>query len=380
MEEPSATATIATALAGGVGLLALVTLVYGTILYRMEERPRIRQICLGLLFGIGGVAAMLQSVPISPGVYLDVKAVPVALAAPFGGPLAAILAAGMVSAARIAIGGAGTLPGVIGILVAGSIGLLLRRLVPAVEWRNSRPLFILGPVASVHPISIFVLPWEVALPIFIDGGIPIALFTAAGILMLGTMLARERRRVDTEQMLRNAALSDPLTGLANRRAFFAFIDRAVAGALRHDTPVSLLMLDIDHFKDVNDSRGHDAGDAVLVSLSRLLQRSVRQSDLVARFGGEEFAILLPNAPGDGAFQLAERLRCAVRDLSIPQDDGAILHVTVSIGLSTLAPDIGRADAMIKTADMALYRAKQGGRDRVCRHQESGVKEPAPAAD
>jgi len=139
------------------------------------------------------------------------------------------------------------------------------------------------------------------------------------------------------------------------------------------------MLDIDHFKDVNDSRGHDAGDAVLVALSRLLQCSVRQSDLVARFGGEEFAILLPNAPGDGAFQLAERLRCAVRDMSIPQD-GTILHVTVSIGLSTLTPDIGRADAMIKAADMALYRAKQGGRDRVCRHRESGVREPAPAAE
>lgn len=379
MEEPSATTTIATALAGGVGLLALVTLVYGTILYRMEERPRVRQLCLGLLFGLGGVAAMLQSVPISPGVFLDVKAVPVALAAPFGGPLAAVLAAGIVSAVRIAIGGAGTLPGVLGILLAASVGLLLRRLVPDAEWRNTRPLLILGPLASFHPLSIFVLPWEVALPVFIEGGIPVALFTMAGILLLGTMLARERRRVDTEHMLRNAALSDPLTGLANRRAFFAFIDRAVAGALRHDTPVSLLMLDIDHFKEVNDSRGHDAGDAVLVALSRLLQCSVRQSDLVARFGGEEFAILLPNAPGDGAFQLAERLRCAVRDMSIPQD-GTILQVTVSIGLSTLTPDIGRADAMIKAADMALYRAKQGGRDRVCRHRESGVKEPVPAAE
>ena len=379
MEEPSATATIVTALAGGVGLLALMTLVYGTILYRLDERPRIRQLCLGLLFGIGGVAAMLQSVSILPGVYLDVKAVPVALAAPFGGALVAVLAAGIVSAARVAVGGAGTLPGVLGILLAGSVGLLLLRLVPAAEWRNTRPLLILGPIASFHSLSIFVLPWEIAIPVFIDGGIPIALLTAAGILLLGTMLARERRRVDTEHMLRNAALSDPLTGLANRRAFFTSIDRVVAGALRHDTPVSLLMLDIDHFKEVNDSHGHDAGDAVLVALSRLLQRSVRQSDLVARFGGEEFAILLPNAPGDGAFQLAERLRCAVRDLSIPQD-GAALHVTVSIGLSTLSPEIVGADAMIKAADMALYRAKQGGRDRVCRHRESCVKEPAPAAE
>ncbi|KAA0590268.1 diguanylate cyclase [Azospirillum lipoferum] len=378
MEEHSATGTIMTALAGGVGLLALMTLIYGTVLHRLGDRPWLRQLCLGLLFGAGGVTAMLQSVPILPGINLDVKTVPVVLAAPFGGPLAAILAAGLVSAARAAVGGAGVMPGVVGILMAGAAGLLVWWLVPVPGWRTARPLFVLAPVAALHSLSIFVLPWEVAFPIFVNGGLPIALFTVGGILMLGTMLGRECRRVDTEKMLRDAALSDPLTGLANRRAFFAAIDRTVAGALRHDTPVSLLMLDIDHFKEVNDTRGHDAGDVVLVALSRLLQRSVRQSDLVARFGGEEFAILLPNAPVDGAALLAERLRCAVRDLAIPQD-GAILHVTVSIGVSTLTPDIDRADVMIKAADMALYQAKQGGRDRVCRHREAGVKEPVPVS-
>ncbi|WP_236783846.1 GGDEF domain-containing protein [Azospirillum humicireducens] len=377
MVEPDATAAIMTALAGGVGLLALMTLGYGTVLCRLDDRPLLRRICLGLLFGAGGVAAMLQSVPVAPGVYLDVKAVPVALAAPFGGTLAAMLAAVIVASGRIAIGGTGMLPGVAGILLAGGIGLLLVWLTPAVEWRGARPLFLLAPVASLHTLSIFVLPWSMALPAFIHGGLPVALFTAAGVLMLGTMLARERRRVDTERVLRDAALSDPLTGLANRRAFFGAIDREVAGALRQHTPMSLLMLDIDHFKEVNDARGHDAGDAVLVALSRVLLRGVRQSDLVARFGGEEFAILLPCTPVEGAFLLAERLRCAVRDSGI-EHDGTVLHVTVSIGVSSLTRNADRPDSLIKAADIALYRAKSDGRDRVCRDHALCPPEPVPA--
>ena len=377
MGEAKATTAIMTALAGGLGLLALMTLAYGTVLCQLGDRPRLRQMCLGLLFGAGGVAAMLQSIPVAPGVYLDLKAVPVALAAPFGGTLAAILAAGIVATGRIAIGGAGMLPGVAGILLAGAAGLLMSRMVPTVEWRGARPLLVLAPLSALNTLGIFVLPWGVALPTFIHGGLPVALFTVVGILMLGTMLARERRRVDTERLLRDAALCDPLTGLSNRRAFSGAIDRIVAGAVRNDSPLSLLMLDIDHFKEVNDARGHDAGDAVLVALSRVLERGVRQSDLVARFGGEEFAILLPSTSLDGAYQLAERLRCAVRDCDI-QHDGVLLHVTVSIGVSTLAPNADRPDTLIKAADVALYCAKTNGRDRVCRAR-SPCQMPVPAA-
>ena len=376
MGEPDATVPIMTALAGGVGLLALMTLAYGTVLCRLGERPLLRRIGLGLMFGAGGVAAMLQSVPVAPGVYLDVKAVPVALAAPFGGMLAAFLAAGIVATGRIAVGGAGMLPGVTGILLSGAAGLLMARLVPSVEWRGARPLFLLAPLSALNTLGIFALPWGEALPAFTHGGLPVALFTVAGILMLGTMLARERRRVDTERVLRDAALSDPLTGLANRRAFFGAIDREVAGALRRDAPMSLLLLDIDHFKEVNDARGHDAGDAVLVALSRVLRHGVRQSDLVARFGGEEFAILLPCTSLEGAFLLAERLRCAVRECRV-EHDGALLHVTVSIGVSALSADAGRPDTLIKAADMALYRAKSHGRDRVCRDRALCQPEAVP---
>ena len=160
MGEPDATVPIMTALAGGVGLLALMTLAYGTVLCRLGERPLLRRIGLGLMFGAGGVAAMLQSVPVAPGVYVDVKAVPVALAAPFGGTLAAFLAAGIVATGRIAVGGAGMLPGVTGILLSGAAGLLMARLVPSVEWRGARPLFLLAPLSALNTLGIFALPWR----------------------------------------------------------------------------------------------------------------------------------------------------------------------------------------------------------------------------
>ncbi|AWK88108.1 GGDEF domain-containing protein [Azospirillum thermophilum] len=365
---------ILTALADGVGLLALIALGYGTIRQRLTGRALLRQVLIGVLFGAGGVIAMLRSVPIAPGVFLDVKVVPVALAAPFGGTLSTLLAAAIVAAGRTLVGGAGVLPAVTGIAIAGGMVLLVVRSLPDRQRLSLSGLLLLALAASVNTVGIFVLPWDQALPIFLHGGLPVSAFTVLGILLLGTMLAREARRLEAEAALRTAAMTDPLTGLANRRAFFEAAGRAAAAARRHGTPLSLLLLDVDHFKDINDGHGHGAGDLVLVTLARVLQEGVRQSDLVARFGGEEFTILLPNAPLAGAFQLAERLCDAVRDLRIPYG-GAMIRLTVSVGVATLGPDGPTADDMVKAADTAMYRAKNGGRDQVCR--SGGILSPCP---
>jgi len=166
--------------------------------------------------------------------------------------------------------------------------------------------------------------------------------------------------------LRQASLSDHLTGAANRKRLFSEGPRLLDAARRAGQPASLLMLDLDRFKAVNDTYGHAAGDAVLAAFSGLLQRMLRQSDLFARYGGEEFVVLAPNAGTDAALELAERIRAAVAELRVTVG-GLVLRFTVSVGASSLGPEAGLAsplEALLARADEALYVAKAAGRNRV----------------
>ncbi len=166
--------------------------------------------------------------------------------------------------------------------------------------------------------------------------------------------------------LLSSALRDGLTRLFNKRYFLDRLDAELKFARRHNTVVSLLMLDLDHFKQVNDDHGHLAGDAVLEHLAQLLVRAVRNEDVVARFGGEELAVILRAIPIEPATQLAERLRRVVEHNPTTYADKQ-LTATVSIGVagypSTNAESV---DALVDAADQALYRAKNGGRNRVSR--------------
>lgn len=160
-------------------------------------------------------------------------------------------------------------------------------------------------------------------------------------------------------------LRDPLTGLYNRRYFDDRLQHEMAFVRRHHRRVSLLMLDIDHFKDVNDTHGHRAGDLVLSCLGGFIQRILRTEDVAARYGGEELAVIVRDVPHDDAMLLATRICNYVRLLEVPWE-GQPLRVTVSIGVATKGPDtIGMgSDELVDGADAALYRAKEAGRDRV----------------
>ena len=162
---------------------------------------------------------------------------------------------------------------------------------------------------------------------------------------------------------------DPLTGLSNRRSFELELDRELDRVARAGEPALLLMLDIDHFKHVNDRHGHAAGDAVLKSVARALEESVRPMDTVARVGGEEFAIVLPNCPPAFGEAVAERVRRTVERGLVTVAPAESLRVTVSLG-GAFAPQWVRSSAAlwVERADRELYRAKAGGRNRACLEQ------------
>lgn len=169
----------------------------------------------------------------------------------------------------------------------------------------------------------------------------------------------------TELQAANAALdrlsqTDPLTGLLNRRGFDVLAKPALALARRAGRPLTVMMLDIDHFKVVNDEHGHDAGDYVLVALARLMRERLREADVVARVGGEEFVALLPDTDLEGGVRVADMLREAVAAMQLPCGP-----VTVSAGVAMVGASTSDMSELLHQADMALYRAKGSGRNRVC---------------
>ena len=173
----------------------------------------------------------------------------------------------------------------------------------------------------------------------------------------------ERFREDLVRQLRDAASTDPLTGVANRRRFFDLARRAVGRAQRRDENLSVIMFDLDHFKRINDTHGHMVGDEVLKETVRICSSTLRTDDIIARFGGEEFIILLPNTSLAAASVVAERMRETLEATAITTASGPV-KVTLSAGVSTLGEQSPTIDRMIRCADDGLYDAKRAGRNRV----------------
>jgi len=159
-----------------------------------------------------------------------------------------------------------------------------------------------------------------------------------------------------------SSIYDELTGVFNRRFFYEAIKSQISGSQRYKHSCSVILCDIDHFKRINDRYGHDAGDKMLVAFSALLQKQIRQSDVFARLGGEEFVFFLPETNAEAVFEIALRLQQCVRELVLDYS-GMELRITASFGVSTLLEG-QTVDELIKNADDALYRAKEGGRNLV----------------
>jgi diguanylate cyclase (GGDEF)-like protein len=163
------------------------------------------------------------------------------------------------------------------------------------------------------------------------------------------------------------SVTDGMTDIGNRRHFTQNLEREIPRAIRHRQPLSLLIVDVDHFKKVNDIHGHLVGDVVLKGVARILEGCIRQTDLVARYGGEEFVVLAPSTDLESVRVLAERIRERVAS-TLFQSDGTRLSITVSLGVAELSLDQAQnADDLIAIADRRLYIAKREGRNRAVAH-------------
>jgi diguanylate cyclase (GGDEF)-like protein len=259
-------------------------------------------------------------------------------------------------AALLAVGGLATLFGVgLGVVAAGRVTDPIRRLTAEAQriGRDERAAALprVGGAREVVELS----------------------QALRGLLRRIGVYARslEQAELRGEEMARLAA-TDPLTGLMNRRAFFEAADRIASLARRHGDPTSVASIDIDRFKRINDEHGHAVGDAAIRALADACRAEARDSDLVARFGGEEFVLLLPRTSAESAALLAERLRRRIEATPV-EAGGAAFRMTVSIGCASLEPGDDGVERAIDRADRALYEAKESGRNRV------RVAEPAAAA-
>ncbi|MCX7642911.1 MAG: sensor domain-containing diguanylate cyclase [Armatimonadetes bacterium] len=186
-----------------------------------------------------------------------------------------------------------------------------------------------------------------------------------------TALALEKAKLIA--FLENLSITDELTGIANRRHFEWRLNEEIERARRYQYPLSALMLDLDHFKQVNDTYGHQVGDIVLQQIAQRLRRVLRRTDFLARYGGEEFVVLAPQTPADRALILAERLRQIIAESPVTVSPDLQIRITISIGVAVFPEHAQNGNELVRAADEALYKAKQTGRNKVCLFEPELVK-------
>jgi diguanylate cyclase (GGDEF)-like protein len=232
-------------------------------------------------------------------------------------------------------------------VVDGALGVLRAVMPTDVDACLVIPLFVRSELHGVFQIA----PGQVGLS------------RRAAVATYSKHLAMALSNIRLRERLRDQSLRDPLTRLFNRRYFEEAFSRELKRSERHQIPLSVVMLDIDFFKRINDTYGHDVGDDVLRGLASVIAGLVRTEDTVCRLGGEEFVVLLPSTSTEQGLQAAEKLRAAVRGIKFRELAG-LNRISCSFGVATFPEHGMTGEALLHAADMALYRAKHGGRDRV----------------
>jgi len=343
-----------------LGLVIAVVFLYG-IVGRSQGPAWIRQLVLGTSLGLAAVYSMFNPIPLTDGVIIDMRNMFVSLSAAFFGPIAGILTVAITAATRVSIGGVGLQAGLLGIGLSFGAGLLWRSYISPLQWPHYGKTFVLGVMASAHLFAAYSLPANIIAPFLIHIAPFLFVGNIGGTFILSALIRRERGLIEETENLSEAAATDPLTNLLNRRS----AETAVANLPQKRTPGNgraILYFDIDHFKVINDSHGHAAGDMILKGITARVQECLRPQDLFSRLGGDEFAIILPDVNQIDAHTIAERCREAVEQMKF-QFKGAHDSATISIGVRW-SENPSDFTAQLAKADSALYAAKVAGRNQV----------------
>ena len=240
-------------------------------------------------------------------------------------------------------------------------GLFCDHLIPPL----TGPYLCVPMAAQGETLGIFHVQWEAgrqAGPADESNGLRESIQTLA--LAVSDHLALALANLRLQEILRHQAIRDPLTGLFNRRFMEETLERELSRAHRQAGPLGVIMMDLDHFKNFNDTYGHAAGDLVLSALGRLLQSGFRKEDVPCRYGGEELTIIMPEATLADTWARAEEVRQAVKNLQLQREGQALGQVTVSLGVAAFPEHGDTPETLLQAADVALYRAKRAGRDRL----------------
>lgn len=349
-------------LARVLGQVAIIVYAYSWVI-RIIDRGVLKSVAVGLLFGVVGILSMADPIQWMPGVIQDGRSILLVLTPVYGGLLGTIVAAMMIGLFRFMIGGLGAVGGIAGILIvaiAGYVLSLLPRHWIGTGWKRSA-LFGLATCTSL--VVLVFLPWPVARELLLSATLPVTIVNIIGVFLLSDLLGREQYRIGIQRALESEASLDPLTRLPNRRVLQREGDRCSKEAGIRRIPFSIIMLDIDYFKKINDSWGHSFGDTVLARVADVIRQTVRRTDIAARYGGEEIVVLLPNTDIRAATAIAEKIRKDI-EATILMFEQESIRVTVSIGIACSHEPTADFKHVLEAADKALYRAKAGGRNRV----------------
>ena len=226
---------------------------------------------------------------------------------------------------------------------------------------SPRVTFALAAVASLAYLFAIASPVSAPLTPIVIAKVGINLTALVLLAYVATVIATEQRR-SRDAAIRLSTI-DPLTGLFNRTFFFAAVDREIARSARSNRGFCLLMMDLDDLKTINDRHGHYFGDRVLRGVGEVIHSGVRKIDTAARYGGDEFVVLLPETDPTGAYVLAEKVRIGVTELDI-EVSGSVLEASISVGVVSYPDDGQTSDELLISADQAMYASKRGGRNRV----------------